>query len=54
MFLNSEANKNSTEAYRGTSLMRNSGPLGPYHMTMPRALRCPPGGRGFLLTEIPL
>ena len=25
--------------YRGTSLIRNSAPLGPYSRTMPRALR---------------
>ena len=32
--------------YRGTSLIRNSDPLGPYRMTMPRALRWPWGRVG--------
>ena len=27
------------KVYRGVSLIRNSTPLGPYHVTMPRALR---------------
>ena len=30
----------STDEYRGTSLVRNSLPLGPYSRTMPRALWC--------------
>ena len=30
--------------YRGTSPIRNSAPLGPYHRTMPRALWKPLGG----------
>jgi len=29
---------NPAKAYRGTSLMRNCAPLGPYSRTMPRAL----------------
>ena len=32
--------------YRGTSLRRNSAPLGPYSETMPRALWCSYGGGG--------
>ena len=45
-------------SYSGTSLIRNSTPLGPYNRTMPRALRWPYGGpRGagqFLMSEVPL
>jgi len=36
--------------YRGTSLVRNSAPLGPYSTTVPRALR----GLPFLMSEVPL
>ena len=40
--------------YRGTSLIRNSAPLGPYSGTMPRALWWPWGGGLFLMSEVPL
>ena len=39
--------------YRGTSLMRNNAPLGPYSMTMPRALWWSWGGVLFLMSEVP-
>jgi hypothetical protein len=35
-------------AYRGTSLIRNNLPLGPYSRPMPRALRWSAGGGGVL------
>ena len=38
----------------GTSLIRNSAPLGPYSKTMPRALWCSQGGGRFLMSEVPL
>jgi len=41
-------------AYRGTSLTRNSAPLGPYSRTMPRALWWSEGGGLFLMSEVPL
>jgi hypothetical protein len=37
-----------TPRYRGTSLIRNSAPLGPYSRTKHRALWWPGGGRSFL------
>ena len=40
--------------YRGTSLIRNRRPLGPYSRTMPRALRGSKGGGRFLMSEVPL
>ena len=40
--------------YRGTSLIRNRRPLGPYRRTMPRALWGSQGGGRFLLSEVPL
>ena len=40
--------------YRGTSLMRNSAPLGPYSRTMPRALWWYQGGGLVLMSEVPL
>ena len=40
--------------YRGTSLIRNSAPLGPYSRTMPRALWWSMGGVLFLVSEVPL
>ena len=40
--------------YRGTSLIRNSAPLGPYSRTMPRALWWSYGGGRFLMSEVPL
>ena len=39
---------------RGTSLMRNSLPLGPYNRYMPRALCWSWGGKGCLMREVPL
>ena len=39
---------------RGTSLMRNSDPLGPYCRTMPRALWWPWGGELIFMSEVPL
>jgi len=41
-------------AYRGTSLIGNSAPLGPYSRTMPGALWKPEGGGLFLMSEVPL
>ena len=38
----------------GTSLIRNSAPLGPYSKTMPRALWGSYGGNGVLMSEVPL
>ena len=38
------------DVYRGTSLMRNRTPLGPYTRAMPRFL----GGWAFLMSEVPL
>ena len=40
--------------YRGTSLIRNSAPLGPYSRNMPRALWWSYGGGLFLMSEVPL
>ena len=40
--------------YRGTSLIRNTPPVGPYSSLMPRALRWSWGGRQFLVSEVPL
>ena len=40
--------------YRGTSLIRNSGRLGPYSRTMPRALWQSLGGGQFLMSVVPL
>ena len=42
------------EAYRGTSLIRNSVPLGPYSRKLPRAFWRPSGGELFLLSEVHL
>ena len=39
---------------RGTSLMRNSFPLGPYSRPMPGALCWFTGGWVFLMSEVPL
>jgi len=41
-------------AYRGTSLIRNSGRLGPYRRTMLRALWQSCGGGQFLVSKVPL
>ena len=46
--------KNDLSLYRGTSLIRNSDPLGPYSRNMPRALWRPYGGGLFLMSEVPL
>ena len=40
--------------YRGTFLIRNNAPLGPYIRTMPRALMRPLGVVLFLMSEVPL
>jgi len=40
--------------YRGTSLIRNSAPLGTYGSNMPRALWRPSGGGLFLVSEVSL
>ena len=39
---------------RGTSLIRNNPPLGPYRRPMPRALWWSKRGRLFLMLEVPL
>ena len=39
--------------YRGTSLIRNSAPLGPYSGNMPRALWCSQGWELFLMSGVP-
>jgi len=41
-------------AYRGTSLIRNRLPLGPYGKPMTRALWWSQGGGCFLMSEVPL
>ena len=52
--LRSEADK----GYRGTSLIRNSAPLGPYRGTLRRALGKVqlqgPSGALFLMSQVPL
>ena len=40
--------------YRGTSLIRNSAPLGPYSRSMPRAPWWSYGGGLFLMSVVPL
>ena len=40
--------------YRGTSLIENITPLGPYSRAMPRALWWSWGGGLFLISEVPL
>jgi len=47
-------NRHHEIKYRGTSLMRNCPPLGPYSRTMPRALRWSWGGWLFPMSEVPL
>ena len=42
------------EPYRGTSLIRNRRPLGPYSRTMPRALWGSWGGGRFRMSKVPL
>jgi len=42
------------KAYRGTSLIRNAPPIGPYSMPMPRALWWFWGGVLFLMSVVPL
>ena len=44
----------SRPSYRGTSLIRNSAPLGPYSRTMSRAPLEAPGEGMFLTSEVPL
>ena len=44
----------STSVYRGTSLIRNSAPLGHYSRSLPRALWWSKGGGVFLMSEVPL
>ena len=39
---------------RGTTLMRNIPPVGPYSSTMPRALWWSKGGGVFRMSEVPL
>ena len=41
-------------AYRGTSLISNQPPIGPYGRSMPRALWRPWGGGLFVMSEVPL
>ena len=48
------ARKRSTGGYGGTSLIRNSPPLGPYSRTKSRALWWSKGGALFLMSEVPL
>ena len=40
--------------YRGTSLLRNCLPLGPYSNPMPRVLWWSQGGGGVLMSEVPV
>ena len=40
--------------YRGSSLIRNHAPLGPYSRTVQRALWGPYGGGLLLMSEVPL
>ena len=40
--------------YRGTSLIRNSAPLGPYHRLMPRVLQRSQGSGRFSMSEVTL
>jgi len=40
--------------YRGTSLIRNIAPLGPFSRNMPRAIWWSQGGGLFLMREVPL
>ena len=42
------------DAHRGTSLIINCLPLGPYSRPMPRALEWSQGGGGVLMSEVPL
>ena len=41
-------------SYRGTLLIRNSAPLGPYSRPMPRVLGGSQGGGRFLMGEVSL
>ena len=43
-----------TPCYRGTSLIRNSVPPGPYSRNMPRAHGGPRGGGLVLMSDVPL
>ena len=42
------------KVYRGTLLIRNCAPLGPYSRIMPRALWWLYGGGLFLMSEVPM
>ena len=42
------------DVYRGTSLIRNGAPLGPYSRNVPRALWWSQGGALFLMCEVPM
>ena len=43
-----------TDAYRGTSPIKNAPPLGPYSRPIPRVLGGSWGGGRFLMSEVPL
>ena len=43
-----------SERYRGTSLIRNRNPLGPYRRTMPGVVGGSQEGGRFLMSEVPL
>ena len=45
-FSGTRSPRSGASLYRGTSLIRNCPPLGPYSRTMPKALWCPGGGGG--------
>ena len=47
-------NANTAATYRGTSLIRNTPPVGPYSSRMPRVLGGSQGGGLFLMSEVPL
>ena len=44
----------ASPAYRGTLLIRDSAPLGPYCRPMPRVLGRSQGGGLFLMCEVPI
>ena len=53
MLLSLNTLRGAVRAYRGTSLIRNSTPLGPYSRTMPGALWWSLEGGLFLVSEVP-